>query len=153
MEKKTRLLLTCGRNRRDSMEERVALLVAPVGMRESADYFAAFRLAEDRHPDQRIVPDAELWSTAKEFAQTYKKWLGCVAVSNFYILTAPDGTIGQGIFNMWSYLRKHQQSKTTALFPIGGNDFEEIADCELAVIGSDTGRFAVPVESVPVVPR
>jgi hypothetical protein len=122
MEEKRRLLLTCGRNRRDSMEERVALLVAPVGMRESAEYFAAFKLAEDGHPDQRIVPDTQLWSTVKEFAQAYKKWLGSVAVSNFYILTAPDGTVGRGIFDVWRYLRKNQKSKTTALFPTGSSD-------------------------------
>ena len=134
------------------MEERVALLVAPVRMRESAAYFAAFRLAEERHPNQRIVADEELWSTAKEFHQTYKKQLGSFVVSDFYILTAPDRTVGQGIFEMWRYLKKHQEPNTTALFPTGSEDgFEEIEECELAVIGTDTARFAVPVLSVPSV--
>jgi hypothetical protein len=128
------------------VEERVGLLVAPATMRDTAEYLAAFRLAEDRHPDQRVVPDAELWSTAKEFHQTYKKRLGSFVVSDFYILTAPDGTVGRGIFEMWRYLRKHQESKTTALFPTGCKDgsFEELEDCELAVIGKDTERYAVP---------
>jgi hypothetical protein len=133
------------------MGETVVLLVAPVNMRESAEYVAALRLAEDRHPDHRIVTDDKLWSTAKEFHQTYKQWLSSFTVSNLYILTAPDGTIGRGIFNIWRYLTKHQQSKTTALFPIGSDAFEEIVDCELTIIGGDTARFAVPVEGVPAV--
>jgi hypothetical protein len=137
------------------MGERVTLLVAPVGMRDTAEYYAAFRLIEDRHPDQRIVADEELWSTAKEFAQTYKKWLCSVVLSNFYILTAPDATVGQGIFDMLRYLKKHQQSKTTALFPTGGQDgsFEEIEDCELKVIGKDSSRYAVPVVGVSKAPQ
>jgi hypothetical protein len=136
------------------VEERVALLVAPASMRESAEYLGAFTLAEARHPDQRIVPDQELWSTAKEFHQRYKKWLGSVAVSDFYILTAPDGTVGKGIFDMWRYLRKNQKSKTIALFPTGSNDdFEEMEDCELAVITNDTAKFAVPVLGEPSVPE
>jgi hypothetical protein len=131
------------------MGETVVLLVAPVSMRERAEYFAAFSLAEERHPDQRVISDAQLWDTAKGFQQTYKHWLSSVTVSHLYILTAPDGTIGRGIFNIWCSLTKHQQSKITALFPIGSEEFEEIADCELAVIGGDTARFAVPVEGVP----
>ena len=127
-------------------EERVVFLAAPVGMRESAEYLAAFRLARNRHPDQRVICDAELWSTAKEFHQTYKKQLGSFIVSDLYILTAPDGTVGYGIFQMWRYLLKHQESKTTALFPSGGKDgsFEELEDCTLAVISKDTQRYAVP---------
>jgi hypothetical protein len=82
-----------------------------------------------------------LWSTAKEFHQRYKKWLGSVAVSNFYILTAPDGTVGKGIFDMWRYLKKHQKSKTIALFPASSDDFEKMEDCELAVISNDIGKL------------
>jgi hypothetical protein len=136
------------------MGERVTLLVAPVGMRDTAEYYAAFRLIEDRHPDQRIVADEELWSTAKEFHQTYKRWLGSVVVSDLYILTALDGTVGQGIFQMWRYLKKHQDSQTTALFPTGDADgLEEIEDCELKVVSKDTGRYAVPVVGTPVAPQ
>jgi hypothetical protein len=137
------------------MEERVVLLAAPVSMRDTAEYFVACKLAEDRHPDQRVVPDAQLWSTAREFHQTYKKRLASFSVSDFYILTAPDGTVGRGIFDMWRYLTKHQQSKTTALFSTVGKDgyIEEIEDYELAVIGKDTARFAVPVAGASSVPR
>src|SRR5919199_4560012 len=96
---------------------------------------------------QRLVADEELWSTAKEFHQTYKKQLSSFVVSDFYILTAPDGTVGRGIFEMWRYLKKHQEPNSTALFPTGSeeDDFEEIEECELAVISTDTARFAVPV--------
>ena len=129
-------------------ENRVALLAAPVRMRKTTEYFAAFRLAKECHPQLRIIADEELWSTAREFHQTYKKQLSSFVVSNFYVLTAFDGTVGRGIFDMWRYLRKHQNSKITALFPIGNEgSFEEIEECELSVIGEDTGRYAVPVES------
>src|SRR5947209_11863276 len=108
------------------MGEIVVLLVAPVRMRESAEYGAAVRLAEDRHPEQRIIADSQMWNTAKGFQETYKHWLSSITVSHLYILTAPDGTIGRGIFNIWRYLTKHQSSKTTALSPLGTRDaFDE----------------------------
>jgi len=131
--------------------ERVALLVAPAPMRESPEYLMAFGLVEQRHSDQRTVADEELWHTAREFGKTYKKRLGSFEVTHLYVLTAPDGTVGRGIFQMWRYLVAHQESKTIALFPTGDKEeagtFEEVEGFELTVIGSDTARYAVPTAS------
>ena len=133
------------------MGERVALLVAPAPMRESPEYLMAFGLVEQRHSDRRTVADEELWDTAKEFGKTYKKRLGSFEVTHLYVLTAPDGTVGRGIFQMWRYLVAHQESKTIALFPTGDKEevgsFEELEDFELSVIGADTARYAVPTAS------
>jgi hypothetical protein len=132
------------------MEEQVAFLVAPAAMHNTPTYVAALKLMEARHPELRIVSDEELWKTTKEFVQTYKQWLESHVVTDFYILTAPDGTVGFGIFQMWRRLAKYQQSKMRALFPTGeAGSFEEIADCELSVVSKDWARYAVPVVGTP----
>jgi hypothetical protein len=135
------------------MEERVAFLVAPAAMHKTPAYVAAFKLIEARHPDLRIVSDEELWKTTKEFVETYRQWLKSHAVTDFYILTAPDGTVGFGIFQMWRRLKKYQNSKMRALFPTGeAVRLEEIEDCELSVVSKDWARYAVPVVSASPVP-
>jgi hypothetical protein len=136
-----------------TMEEKVAFLVAPAAMHKTPEYAAAFNLIEARHPELRIVSDEELWKTTKEFVQTHKQWLKSHAVTDFYILTAPDGTVGFGIFQMWRRLTKYQNSKTRALFPTGEDGgFEEIEDCELTVVSKDWARYAVPVVKAATVP-
>jgi hypothetical protein len=137
-----------------TMEEKVAFLVAPAAIHNTPEYVAAFKLMEARHPDRRIISDEELWSTTKEFVQPYKQWLKSHVVTDFYILTAPDGTVGFGIFQMWRRLTKYQNSKTRALFPTGeAGRFEEIEDCELSVVSKDWARYAVPVVSASTVPQ
>jgi hypothetical protein len=134
------------------MEEQVAFLVAPAAMHKTPEYVAAFNLIEERHPDRRIISDEELWNTTKEFVQTYRQWLKSHVVTDFYILTAPDGTVGFGIFQMWRRLTKYQNSKTRALFPTGEDgSFEEIEGCELSVVSKDWARYAVPVVSASAV--
>ena len=135
------------------MEEQVAFLVAPAAMHNTPEYVAAFKLIEERHPDLRIVSDEELWKTTKEFVETFKTWLKSHAVTDFYILTAPDGTVGFGIFQIWRRLKRYQASKTSALFPTGEDGgFEELEGCELTVVSKDWARYAVPVVSASPVP-
>lgn len=130
------------------------LLLAPTPVRETPYYPAALELIGNRHPDARIIPDAGLWESTAHWRETYRETLREIGATDLYILTAPDGTVGRGVHEMYLVLSRCGVVCRAALFPAAApvqtpaEPFEELAGFELRVVDADNWRrYAVPVAS------
>lgn len=124
----------------------VILLLAPAPMHGSPPYAAAFEEIRRRHPDAEVVPDAGLWEGLADWKANHEATLRELAPTDLYVLTAPDGTVGRGIYVMWRMLARSGVRCRAALFPAApGDPFEAIGPFELRVAGpEDWRRYAVP---------
>ncbi len=129
------------------MGQRVIFLAAPVGMHGSTAYEEATDRIRGRFPDAlqggRLELDAGRWRGAKHWRETYEEVLADLGVTDLCILTAEDGSVGRGIYDMWRYLtRERGAAARLALFPNG----EELEGFALRVIDPDNWtRYAVAV--------
>ncbi len=124
--------------------ERVIFFAAPVGMHGTRTYEEAVNIVRGRHGGEaRLEIDAGRWPSAKDWRATYKKVLANLGVTDLYVLTAKDLTVGRGIYDMWRYLTEELgASARAALFPNG----EELEGFALRVIDPENWtRYAVPV--------
>jgi hypothetical protein len=124
--------------------ERV-FLAAAIAKHGSADYAAALEEIRRKHPAAEIIQDAGLWTGAKHWRATYREMLRALAITDLYVLTADDGTVGRGVYDEWRYLTEELGATArAALFP--GEPRGELAAFELEVLDPDNWRrYAVPV--------
>ena len=125
----------------------VILLLAPAFVHGSPTYAAALEEVRRRHPGAKVVPDAGLWNGLADWKANHKATLRGLAPTDLYVVTAPDRTVGRGIFNMWLILAAGGVRCRAALFPATpGESFEVIEGFELRVTNAeDWRRYAVPV--------
>lgn len=79
-------------------------LAASIPLYTDPAYDQALRLIKTRHPHATILPCRGLWPDTASWLATYQDVLKPVRI--LYILVAPDGVVGRGIFKEWLFLQR-----------------------------------------------
>ena len=79
-------------------------LMAPKDIQQSPDYERALELLKQRHGENLVAADRDLFASDKEWRKSWKEVYG--KADEIYILAREDGTVGLGVWKQWKYLSK-----------------------------------------------
>lgn len=128
----------------DALSEGCVALIAPIAMHEAPAYEEARELIEGRHPKATLLADRGLFEGFADWSRRYKEVFG--VADRLYVLTAEDGTVGRGTYQVWEFLSQEKDIPSTTLIPDPVGGFEECSEgFRLEVIDEDNlTRYAAP---------
>lgn len=118
-------------------------LMAPKDLHESPGYEQALELLRERHEEESVAADRDLFGSGKEWKKSWKEVYG--RAEEVYVLAREDGTVGLGVWKQWKYLSK-RGVPARVLFEASGDESHEdfsLQRLEYPKSEQDPSRFAM----------